>query len=150
MKYSWGDVIQVVRNFHIEFYDRFPSEHPLHLNLASALGNLNSFQFPQSIDDSSYYRPQPLPSAIEDWIEFHPVERFLLEGPLAPTETIDLQQEAQVHLLFKQILTLEKAWLVAVSQDNLHYPLQEAQQIMEQAFKRMIKQFYPKPRLRVI
>lgn len=150
MKRSWGDIIQAVRSIHLDFYTHFPVEHPVSFDLAQNVQKQQSFQFPEPASGEGTYVVTALPSAMEEWIEFHPVERFLLEGPRSPIELIDLGQEKNVHQLFNQILSLENHWIDAIHQERPYFQVEPARRWMSQNFERLIKQFYHAPRLKLV
>ena len=57
------------------------------------------------------WNPEPIPEKISEWVEFHPVERALLEGPLLPIQTIHFATESDFIHFTNAVIDLEKNWL---------------------------------------
>lgn len=104
----WGEFVTQIRNLHSELLDQHsiqPQQFLIDLELAT-----EGFPFPVSSDDYGEWNPPLFPEKIQEALEFHPVERVLLEGPLLPIQEVVIPSEAWEHL-FQAIFNLEKEWL---------------------------------------
>ena len=105
----WGEIINQVRNLHLELLDQF-SIQPI-LFTGDIELNTSKFPFPPAGDDFGEWEQAPLPQKIIEALEYHSVERALLEGPLLPIQEVVMNEE-NWDALFQAILTLENEWLV--------------------------------------
>lgn len=104
----WGEVIQEIRRFHLALVEQVPTlfkPHSPDLTLEPAVA------FPASTGDMDDWNPDHLPSSMAEWIEFHPVERVLLEGPLLPIEKVAFPTEHEFGNFASSIIELERNWI---------------------------------------
>ena len=104
----WGELINQIRNLHLELLDQF-SILPIIFTRDIEL-NTTGFPFPSFADDFDEWEQPALPNKILEALEFHSVERALLEGPLLPIQKVVMNEESW-DILFQAILQLEKEWL---------------------------------------
>lgn len=139
---SWGEIINQVREIHIKFYQAFPYDF-------QEVELRNKFEFPATLDAYTDWEPLEIPRNLDDQaidaIELHAVERKLLEGALSPNEHISISNENELSFVMKQILMLEREWLM---QMNLLRP--EVQTYLEQSVLRMQNSLSGKPRLQAL
>jgi hypothetical protein len=125
----WGDVINAVRS--------------LHLNLMESL-SLQSEWFSQEV----IFTPVDLcflPSGgqfttwkareVPAFLEFSPIERMLVEGPLLPTERVTIPNEQALAQLSEQIFILETEWLIQLSNEHREVELEPSLKILEQLWR---------------
>lgn len=111
----WGDFINQIRNLHLELLDRYeikPSSFTVDVEL-----NVSNFPFPTAGDDYGEWETPQLPEKIMEAIEFHPIERVLLEGPLLPIQEVLISTQ-QWNLLFQAMMKLENEWLNKMKIDS--------------------------------
>jgi hypothetical protein len=104
----WGEVVQEIRNFHLDLVNADPKlvySHSPDYTLYS-----NAFPFPESNGDMDDWEPIPLPATISNWIEFHPVERALLEGPLLPIHRVFWNGTESFNQFCTAVTELERTW----------------------------------------
>ena len=104
----WGDVINQVRSLHLEMISQIKIDPTLILESLSFQNE--PFSFPKPSGNFNDWIPLPVPEILE----FHPVERFLIEGPLLPMDEFQFQNETEAAMAFQQIFELEKKWLQAL------------------------------------
>jgi hypothetical protein len=104
----WGDFINHIRTMHAECIEAFG----IHPSVFSHDIELNSgaFPFPAEGDDFGEWDGAEFPSAIQEALELHPVERVLMEGQLMPIHEIKIREHDWAPLQ-QAILELEKDWL---------------------------------------
>ncbi len=105
----WGELINQIRTLHLELLDQY-SIQPI-LFTADVELSTENFPFPASDDDYGDWEPIALPEKIAEALEFHPVERALLEGTLLPIQEVMMKNE-DWEPLYQAILQLEKEWLM--------------------------------------
>lgn len=104
----WGDIIHELRQFHLDLIQLDPkiaTPHSPDYTLYS-----NAFPFPESSGDYDDWSTQELPQHLERWIEFHPVERALLEGPLLPIQKVFWPTPESFSQFCSALLELEQTW----------------------------------------
>lgn len=119
----WGEFVNQIRILHAELLDQFsiqPSTFTVDVELAS-----EHFPFPESSGDYGEWDPPAFPEKITEALEFHPVERVLLEGPLLPIQDVVLKPN-DWEKIQQAIISLELEWM---SKTKLHSP--EKQQFLE-------------------
>lgn len=104
----WGEFINQIRVLHSEFLDHFPIQ-PASFTADVELSS-EFFPFPESTGEFGEWDPPAFPEKILEALEFHPVERVLLEGPLLPIQEVSLHHE-NWDQIFKAILRLEIEWM---------------------------------------
>ncbi len=112
---TWGDWLNQIAKLHEEFFSRFPLpvdpnkfEHPeLEISI---------FPFPKSIGINEEF--EWVGEYEDPLVLFHPVYRFLLEGPLSPKDLIDLNSTEQRNRLIRAITRLEIEWLAKLVREN--------------------------------
>lgn len=112
----WGDLINQLRMLHLELMDRFAIQPRAFLQDVEL--NADDFPFPEATEEFGEWNPPFLPEKIEESIEFHPVERVLMEGPLMPIQEVQLAPP-QWDSLYSALLRLEREWL---TKTKLHSP----------------------------
>ena len=115
----WGDVINSVRSLHLEFLDQY-SIHAAAFSTAFKSDvelTTDAFPFPTVGENFEEWETPPLPEKIQEALEFHSVERALVEGPLLPIQEIVLKNDEWDSLL-NAILKLEKEWLTKTKLDT--------------------------------
>ncbi len=88
----WGDVLFQVRNLHLELFALHPEKFQLTANQDHPL---YEFTFPHSQGSGASTLWDNVAPATEI-IEFHALERFLIEGPLSPIDFITKDDENRV------------------------------------------------------
>jgi hypothetical protein len=84
----WGDFINQIRLLHSELLDHFQIQ-PTRFTADIELNSI-SFPFPESTGEYGEWETPVFPEKIMEALEFHPVERVLLEGPLLPIQEISI------------------------------------------------------------
>lgn len=139
MKMIWGDWINLLRQLHYAFWLKYPVE-PKNISL------FTPFHFPKAthtLGEWHPWEPQGLtaPSSHMEFLESHPVERILLEGPLLPLQFVQFKSPNDLMALIHQLYTLEQEWLTEVG-----YLKPEAQTELEHLFqlfqKVLVQKFY--------
>lgn len=109
----WGEVVEEIRRFHLALAQQVPTltarPHSPEATLDPSL-----VPFPAAQDDGDAFDdwdPAPLEGKLGEWIEFHPVERALLEGPLLPIQRIKFTNEAEYARFADAMVGLERAWI---------------------------------------
>lgn len=103
----WGEFVTQIRNLHFELLDQFslqPAQFTADIELTT-----DGFPFPESADDFGEWDPPEMPEKIQEALEFHSVERALLEGPLLPIHQVVITNDSW-ETLFQAIFKLEKEW----------------------------------------
>ncbi len=142
MKFSapFIEVIRLFRTLHLELHSSLaitpPPPHEIYFE--------SEFELIPSIND-----PWPIPleqseptALLEDHpISFHPVERFLIEGPISPNQIITFHHEAQLLQWLSFIWNLEvqsyQELLEGHQQKAVLTQLEEKKQEMEKKLKRL-------------
>ena len=104
----WGQVINSVRSVHLELLDQYsiiPTLLSADLELSS-----DEFPFPAAGDEFDDWETLPISEKIQEALEFHAVERVLIEGPLLPIQEVILNDQ-EWDKLFRAIVLLETQWL---------------------------------------
>jgi hypothetical protein len=104
----WGEFINQIRNLHLELLDQF-SIQPITFTGDVELQS-EGFPFPETGDDFGEWETPVLPEKILEALEFHPVERVLLEGPIMPIQEVLINPD-QWESLYQAVMKLEKEWL---------------------------------------
>ena len=104
----WGEFINQIRNLHLELLDQFSIQPALFTGDVELQSE--GFPFPEAGDDFGEWETPALPEKIMEALEFHPVERVLLEGPLMPIQEVVIHAD-QWEKLFQAVMNLEKEWL---------------------------------------
>lgn len=123
----WGDFINQIRSLHLELMEQFsiqPAQFTADIELQSS-----GFPFPETGEDFGDWDPPAQPDRIQEALEFHPVERAMVEGPLLPIQEVIVKKE-DWERLYQAILGLEKEWLVKSKISN-----PEASAFVEQNLK---------------
>jgi hypothetical protein len=116
----WGEIIQELRLYHHALIDHAPAlrkPHSLDLQLV----------FPESLlpkptgemmewsDSPIYSGPnQLIEPDLADWLELHPVERALIEGPLLPIQQIRFASTDAFSEFIHALIELETKWLLSI------------------------------------
>ena len=116
----WGEVIQEIRRFHLALVELSSTRlkpHSPELALDGA-----SVPFPSATGDMDDWNEDHLPASIAEWIEFHPVERVLLEGPLLPIEKVNFPTNQEFTMFANSIVELEKNWMKRIGPAAANIP----------------------------
>lgn len=114
---TWGVVIQELRRFHLSLLEQTPSLFVPHSPEFSL--HTPESVFPKPTDDMEDWNEDELPEQIASWIEFHPVERALLEGPLLPIQKVSFSSESDFLHFVDAVIDLERRWLTSTSRAHL-------------------------------
>lgn len=107
MKLVWGDFINSIRQFHEEFWMKFPFPK-------KQVTLFSTFHFPPTSGEQGDWYPWEPQWVQPEVIELHPVDRILMEGPIMPFEVVRLKTPTDVSFLVKQVHQLEREWLAEV------------------------------------
>ena len=125
----WGDVINAIRSLHLnlmeslslhsEWFSHEPVFTPIEISFLPSSGQFSTWK---SIE-------------VPAFLEFSPIERRLLEGPLLPTEKVTIPNEQALAQLSAQILLLETEWLIHVSNERREVQLESSLKTLEQLWR---------------
>lgn len=104
----WGELITQIRNLHLELLDQY-SLQPTCFSQDMEL-QAEGFPYPASNGEYGDWEPTEIPAKIAEALEFHAVERVLLEGPLLPIQEVNISSD-HWEPLYQAIFKLEVEWL---------------------------------------
>ncbi|MBS1958447.1 MAG: hypothetical protein JST80_03155 [Bdellovibrionales bacterium] len=116
----WGEVIQEIRRFHLALVEQSPTLLKAHSPELALDGT--AVPFPAATGDMDDWNPDHLPGSIAEWVEFHPVERVLLEGPLLPIEKVNFPTDQEFTMFANSIVELEKNWMRRIGPGAANIP----------------------------
>lgn len=112
----WGEVVNEIRRFHLALAQQAPAilrPHSPDFTL-----DPQSIVFPDALDDMDDWDHEPIPLKLAEWVEFHPVERALLEGPILPIQHVRFTNEAHFGEFAEAVVQLEKNWIARATRQG--------------------------------
>jgi hypothetical protein len=125
----WGDIINAVRSLHLNLIESLELRSEWFTQEMRLLPVELSF-LPSTGQFTTWHALE-----VPAFLEFNPIERLLVEGPLLPTEKVTVPSESALAQLSQQLLILETEWLIQLSNEHREMTLEPALKTLEQLWR---------------